>query len=168
MKLLPDGLSALLAPAAMLPALFPSPPSAAPPVVDPDSPVVLPADPVVPIMLLWAWAKAPASAFGLDSGEDVDVFEPGGCSRCRNTGYRGRVGLFEVMLVTEDIRSLIVRRASSAEISAVAVAQGKLHHVVIDLVAEREPFLPQAAARQSKGEQAERLDGFPDGQRRSG
>jgi type IV pilus assembly protein PilB len=69
-------------------------------------------------------AKAPAIAFGAADGPDVDVYEPGGCSRCRQTGYRGRVGLFEVMLVTEEIRSLIVRRASSADVEAVAVAQG--------------------------------------------
>jgi type IV pilus assembly protein PilB len=69
-------------------------------------------------------AKAPAEAFGLGIGGDVDVFEPGGCSRCRGTGYRGRLGLFEVMLVTEEIRSLIVRRSPTAEIEQVAIAQG--------------------------------------------
>ena len=69
-------------------------------------------------------AQVPGTPFGLDAGVLVDVYEPGGCSRCRNSGYRGRLGLFEVMLVTEEIRSLIVRRASSAEISQVAVAQG--------------------------------------------
>jgi type IV pilus assembly protein PilB len=65
----------------------------------------------------------PGSVLGTDE-ESVDVFEPVGCSRCRNTGYRGRLGLFEVMLVSEEIRSLMVRQASSAEITAVAVAQG--------------------------------------------
>ena len=37
-----------------------------------------------------------------------------GCPRCRHTGYRGRVGLFEVMNVTDEIRSLIVSRALRA------------------------------------------------------
>ncbi len=69
-------------------------------------------------------AKAPSTAFGVDSPEEVDVFEPSGCSRCRGTGYRGRLGLFEVMLVSEEIRSLIVRRASAAEVEQVAIAQG--------------------------------------------
>jgi type IV pilus assembly protein PilB len=68
-------------------------------------------------------AKAAASAFDR-TGTDVDVYEPAGCSRCRGTGYRGRVGLFEVMMVSEEIRSLIVRRSSSAEVEQVAVAQG--------------------------------------------
>jgi type IV pilus assembly protein PilB len=69
-------------------------------------------------------AQVPGTPFGLDADVLVDVFEPGGCSRCRASGYRGRVGLFEVMLVSEEIRSLIVRRASSAEVEKVAIAQG--------------------------------------------
>jgi type IV pilus assembly protein PilB len=69
-------------------------------------------------------AQVPGTAIGLESDAPVDVFEPVGCSRCRGTGYKGRVGLFEVMLVTEEIRSLIVRRASSADVEQVAVAQG--------------------------------------------
>jgi type IV pilus assembly protein PilB len=68
--------------------------------------------------------QAPASAFGLEGEEMIDVYEPVGCSRCRGSGYRGRIGLYEVMLVSEEIRSLIVRQASSADVSRVAVAQG--------------------------------------------
>jgi type IV pilus assembly protein PilB len=47
-----------------------------------------------------------------------------GCGRCRQSGYRGRIGLFEVMNVTDEIRSLIVARAPAHEISRLAVAQG--------------------------------------------
>jgi type IV pilus assembly protein PilB len=68
--------------------------------------------------------QAPASAFGLEGEAMIDVYEPVGCSRCRGSGYRGRIGLYEVMLVTEEIRSLIVRQASSADVARVAVAQG--------------------------------------------
>jgi type IV pilus assembly protein PilB len=68
--------------------------------------------------------QVPGTPFGLDADVLVDVYEPGGCSRCRATGYRGRVGLFEVMIVSEEIRSLIVRRASSADVEKVAIAQG--------------------------------------------
>ena len=68
--------------------------------------------------------QAPASAFELEGEAMIDVWEPVGCSRCRGSGYRGRVGLYEVMLVTEEIRSLIVRQASAAEVTKVAVAQG--------------------------------------------
>jgi type IV pilus assembly protein PilB len=60
---------------------------------------------------------------GLDGGE-VDIFEPVGCGRCRQTGYRGRLGLYEVMTVTDEIRTLIVARAAAQEIRRVAIEQG--------------------------------------------
>jgi type IV pilus assembly protein PilB len=69
-------------------------------------------------------ASAPAADVGLDGAGEVEVFEPGGCTRCRDTGYRGRVGLFEVMAISEEIRSLIVRRATAGEIRRVAIEQG--------------------------------------------
>ena len=72
--------------------------------------------------------RVPAEHVGLH-GDDVPVFEAVGCPRCRQTGYRGRVGLFEVMNVTDEIRSLIVSRAPAHEISQLAVEQGmtRLH-----------------------------------------
>ena len=45
------------------------------------------------------------SAVGLKIGETI--FEPGKCERCGGTGYRGRVGVFEVLQVTEEVRHLI-------------------------------------------------------------
>ena len=60
---------------------------------------------------------------GLDGGE-VEVYEAVGCSRCRMTGYRGRLGLYEVMDVTDEIRTLIVSRAAAQDIRRVAVEQG--------------------------------------------
>ena len=68
--------------------------------------------------------RVAAADVGLEGAGDVEVFEPAGCSRCRDTGYRGRVGLFEVMAISEEIRSLIVRRATAGEIKSVAVEQG--------------------------------------------
>ncbi len=60
---------------------------------------------------------------------DVQPYEPVGCSRCSNSGYRGRVGLYEVMSVTEPIRTLILAHGSVDEIAATAVDQGmrRLH-----------------------------------------
>ena len=55
---------------------------------------------------------------------DVDLFEPVGCIRCGNTGYRGRTGLFEVVPMTETIRRLVLERASLSDIAAVAVEEG--------------------------------------------
>jgi type IV pilus assembly protein PilB len=49
-----------------------------------------------------------------------------GCQACANTGYRGRIGLYEVMLMSEEIERLTVERASSEAIRAVAIEQGML------------------------------------------
>lgn len=55
---------------------------------------------------------------------DLHLFRARGCTRCSGTGYRGRIGLHEVMLVTEEIERIAVARASSAEIGEAALAQG--------------------------------------------
>jgi type IV pilus assembly protein PilB len=49
-----------------------------------------------------------------------------GCPACANTGYRGRLGLYEVMPMTEEIERLTVERSSAEAIKAVAVQQGML------------------------------------------
>jgi type IV pilus assembly protein PilB len=54
------------------------------------------------------------------------LFRPVGCTNCSNTGYRGRIAIHEVMLVSEEIERLAVARASSAEIANVARQQGML------------------------------------------
>jgi type IV pilus assembly protein PilB len=47
-----------------------------------------------------------------------------GCTRCGASGYKGRIGLYEVMPVDDEIRRLAVRRASADEVAAAAVAAG--------------------------------------------
>ena len=47
-----------------------------------------------------------------------------GCPRCRNTGYRGRLPIFEIMPVTEGISRLILDRAPSTQVEALAVEEG--------------------------------------------
>jgi type IV pilus assembly protein PilB len=54
----------------------------------------------------------------------VHAFEPVGCARCGGTGYKGRIGLYEVMPVTDEIRSLAVARASADEIAQAAARAG--------------------------------------------
>jgi type IV pilus assembly protein PilB len=53
-----------------------------------------------------------------------EFFRPAGCQACSNTGYRGRLGLYEVMLMSEEIERMTVERASSDAIGAVAIEQG--------------------------------------------
>jgi general secretion pathway protein E len=47
-----------------------------------------------------------------------------GCARCRDTGYRGRVGLFELLVMTEDVKEAVLRGASRAELRELALAGG--------------------------------------------
>jgi type IV pilus assembly protein PilB len=63
-------------------------------------------------------------AAGLPAEERLDAFEPGGCPRCNNTGYKGRTGLYEVMRVSEEIRALTVDRATADRIRGAAIDQG--------------------------------------------
>jgi type IV pilus assembly protein PilB len=58
---------------------------------------------------------------GFDVDGDVDVCKPAGCDRCSQTGYRGRVGIFEILELDEEVRSLVLARASADEIAALAV-----------------------------------------------
>jgi type IV pilus assembly protein PilB len=51
-------------------------------------------------------------------------YKPGSCRRCLNTGYKGRIGLFEFMPISEEINRLCVNRASSAQIKDRAVEEG--------------------------------------------
>jgi type IV pilus assembly protein PilB len=55
---------------------------------------------------------------------DIEAYEPIGCVRCAGMGYRGRIGLFEVMLMSDDIRTLTLQRGSAAQISACAMRDG--------------------------------------------
>jgi type IV pilus assembly protein PilB len=56
--------------------------------------------------------------------EPITACEPTGCVRCGQTGYRGRVGLYEVMEITEELRGLIVEKRSAEEIATAAQRDG--------------------------------------------
>ena len=62
------------------------------------------------------------SAIGLNIGETI--FEPGKCERCGGTGYRGRVGVFEVLQITEAVRHLISVKTDSITIDKAAMQAG--------------------------------------------
>ena len=61
---------------------------------------------------------------GFEADRGVDAYEAVGCVRCKHSGYRGRIGIYEVLTVTGEIGSLILRSASSEEIGAAAAAAG--------------------------------------------
>jgi len=56
--------------------------------------------------------------------EVTELFRSVGCGACANTGYRGRMGLYEVMPMSEEIERLTVERASSEAVKTVALQQG--------------------------------------------
>jgi type IV pilus assembly protein PilB len=62
---------------------------------------------------------------GFGDHDPFTAYEAGpGCVRCAQTGYRGRVGLYELMEITDEIRELIVEKQSAEAIAAVATRQG--------------------------------------------
>ncbi len=61
---------------------------------------------------------------GFRAAFDIEGYEPAGCARCSDTGYRGRTGLYEVMRMSDELRELTVERASGDAIRATAVEQG--------------------------------------------
>jgi type IV pilus assembly protein PilB len=66
-----------------------------------------------------------ASRFPWEDGQPVpQLFRPVGCTVCAKTGYKGRLALHEVMLVTEEIERLAVEKSSAAVIEKVAREQG--------------------------------------------
>jgi type IV pilus assembly protein PilB len=62
------------------------------------------------------------SGFAVD--QDIEVYEPVGCTRCSGTGYRGRIGLFSVMVMTEEIKDMAISQAPESEIAMAARAGG--------------------------------------------
>jgi type IV pilus assembly protein PilB len=65
---------------------------------------------------------------GFDPAEAATFqpFKGRGCDRCGGSGYKGRVGLFEVMEVSERLRELIVTNAPTTELRKVAMLEGML------------------------------------------
>ncbi|HKO38069.1 MAG TPA: ATPase, T2SS/T4P/T4SS family [Solirubrobacterales bacterium] len=59
-------------------------------------------------------------------GIDLEAYEPLGCGRCSQSGYRGRVGIFSVMQMSERIKEMTVAQAPEAEIAVAAREEGML------------------------------------------
>lgn len=61
---------------------------------------------------------------GLDKYQDVKLFRSVGCPKCSGTGYKGRIGIFEIMEINQDVRELIESNANLHEISNEAKKNG--------------------------------------------
>jgi type IV pilus assembly protein PilB len=60
----------------------------------------------------------------IDAPSDAMFYRGKGCSKCNNTGYHGRMGTLEILLIDDDIRSMIIKRAPSDDIKAHAISKG--------------------------------------------
>jgi general secretion pathway protein E len=60
----------------------------------------------------------------VDRQGEIDLRQGGGCTRCRNTGHRGRTGIYEVMPFSEKIREMTVADADLEQIRKQALAEG--------------------------------------------
>jgi type IV pilus assembly protein PilB len=64
--------------------------------------------------------------FTAEEAKSLKTYKGKGCSTCNNTGYKGRIGLYEVMEVNDDIRELILIGASSLELRKKAIEDGMI------------------------------------------
>lgn len=60
----------------------------------------------------------------LPEDEPIELFKPCGCPQCGNTGYIDRIGIYEIMRITPELRDAISHRRPTQEIQSVALAQG--------------------------------------------
>jgi general secretion pathway protein E len=68
--------------------------------------------------------KVPAGTRLTPDGEQVECYRGSGCERCFGTGYTGRVGIFELMELDDEIRSLIMKNADALQITTAARRNG--------------------------------------------
>ena len=61
---------------------------------------------------------------GLPTDEALTLYKPCGCEQCNNTGYRGRIGVYEIMTITPRIRHVISKRGTAEQIRDVALEEG--------------------------------------------
>jgi type IV pilus assembly protein PilB len=66
----------------------------------------------------------PLRRSGFDVHNDIETYEASGCPRCSGSGYRGRIGTYEIMPVSDGIRELALRSASADRIMETARAEG--------------------------------------------
>lgn len=61
---------------------------------------------------------------GVKSEEPVQIYEPCGCPQCDNMGYKGRIGVYEILEMTQDLKTIISKNGSAEEIKEQAIKNG--------------------------------------------
>jgi type IV pilus assembly protein PilB len=63
---------------------------------------------------------------GAEEGDRVKIYRKGGCSKCGGSGYKGRIGIHELMVVNEEIRDLINKRGTAEDVRDAAIRNGMI------------------------------------------
>jgi len=66
------------------------------------------------------WGKQ----FGMNNALDFSLFHGKGCESCRNTGYQSRTGIFETLVITDEIREMALKKVPAHQIKDKAVSLG--------------------------------------------
>lgn len=61
---------------------------------------------------------------GIKNDEPVKIYKPGGCINCDHTGYKGRIGVYEIMEITHDLKLIISKGGSADDIKEQALKEG--------------------------------------------
>lgn len=64
--------------------------------------------------------------YGIDLTKEIKLWQPVGCEKCHNIGYKGRIGIFEAILSSDEILNIMPQNPSEDEIKAIASKQGIL------------------------------------------
>ena len=62
--------------------------------------------------------------FPVEELETKTIYEPAGCDECRNSGFKGRTGIYEILAINDAIRPLIIERAPASDIKREALKHG--------------------------------------------
>lgn len=97
--------------------------------------------------MLANWRARFVPAADADGDADWVLYRPQGCSHCDNTGYKGRVGIYELMGASPAIKKLIQTRAPVEQLFEAATAQGMLRLLQYGLLKVLEGVTDQRSVR---------------------
>jgi len=80
--------------------------------------------------------QAAIDYWGLDNLDGVELVKGTGCFNCMDTGYKGRIGVYEVLMIDEIVQDMIMKNCTAQEISRAAIKSGKLVSLKEDAVAK--------------------------------
>src|SRR3954452_3283442 len=70
--------------------------------------------------------QASLTESGFRVATDLEAYEPVGCGRCHGSGYKGRLGIYSVMVLSEHLKEMVVSMTPEAKIAAAAIQEGML------------------------------------------